>query len=286
MKSPLFCFAVSHNKTALFCSRRKNARSRGAAVSELISTFFVTALIMALAANLLTLVNKTAARQRTEAPLSAAAALSINEVTAQLRGGDQVMASQTLNGTTYTTSTSSLVVRAPSFNPATAAVKLSGINDYLVFSYDSSTKQLTETVVPGVGSVRTARTGMVLGKNVTNVSFAYRARDQYKTLLPGIYTPPAPGLSGTPTAAPTAVVNGVITPCTFSALSPRFPTVMAPAGADVEFMYSINPAVSADLACVSEINAAFTLSNTDATGVTRTVIMPGAVRLRNRATER
>jgi hypothetical protein len=199
----------------------------------------------------------------------------MDEILYQLRGSGLIVASQTLGGTAYTTGNSTVTGVAPGYDPAAPTVILSGVQDAIAFKYDSQAQTVSETVVPGVGSVRPSRSQHVIARNVQSLTYTYRVRDQFTSNAAGSVSFP---LSASPQSTPTAYVNGSASTCTVSGTTA---TVTAPtAGADIQFVYPVTP-TSTTLPFVSEVDVTMNFQALDSRQIARTMAIQGGARLRN-----
>jgi hypothetical protein len=242
---------------------------------EVLVGTFVLSLVSAGALGVISAVSTTFSRLATESDEVTAARLAMDEMTFELRGANQVLAAQTLNGVTFTTGGSTLVFSAPGYDPATAAVFLGGVTDYVAFQHDAAARTLSETLVKGAGSVRPDRNQKVIARSVESAVFTYRVRDQFtaKTTGLGTFT-----LSATPQTTPVVYINGSASSCT---LVGKVATVTIPSkNADVKYFYTDTPCADT-LPSVTEVDLTMTLQANDSRNITRTLTLSGGARLRN-----
>jgi len=268
------------NKSSRCRARRGRRAQHGATLVEALVTAFIGTLILTGTAACMIAASSTADRVQTLGGLQMKAQRATDEMLYQLRGGSQVLTSQTLAGTSYTTSANDIVISSPGLSTDYNGFPdiLTAVTDYFAYDYDADQKKLYETIVPGTGSNRPARTRMVLAKEVTAVTFTYRVREQVRNLSSGSYSKV---LAYTATATPTAYVNGAKQTCSYNT-STRTATISSvPLGADVEFVYPVSPSDTSALAKVTQVDATVTLAETSGRSVTRTVTLSGTARLRN-----
>jgi Tfp pilus assembly protein PilW len=218
-------------------------------------------------------------RRQVEAALADAGRRATDEVLLQARAATRVLPSQSLNGVPFATSGTGVVFAAPGYDAAAAGVILPAVTDAVAVSYDAPGRALRETIVPGAGSARPARTGFTIAENVSGVAFRYHVREQFKSAGLTTYTLKAAAL-----AAPAAYVAGRSVPCTWNAAAPGAVTVAsAPVGSDVQFVYVVSPTTNSGAALqhVNLVEVTLTLSDTDGRSAVRTVTLSGSARLRN-----
>jgi hypothetical protein len=234
-------------------------------------------LIAALSVSSLSL--RAADKNYTETGQTGGSRQAMDETLYQLRGANQVVRSQSVNGTTTTTGVSQVVLAAPGYDPAIAKFYLDNITDYVTLRYDATTKQLLETIVPGTGSVRPTRTNYVLARNVAGCTFTYRVRDYFVSSSTGNtrFT-----LNATPLSAPKAYVNGVATTGSYNSSNGTYQVNLNSSKSDVQFVYEISPTSGSNaMALVGEVDVVLQFSDKDSRQMTRTMTLQGAARLRN-----
>jgi Tfp pilus assembly protein PilV len=251
---------------------------RGLSLFEVMITTVVLSWIFTAVVTLALSTSRATDRHRTEADLSNHARLAVDEMLSQLRASDRVLVSQSIGGATYSTGSSNIVFSAPGYDPTTTAVILPGVTDYIAYTYAEGT--LRETIAPGAGSVRPARTNFIIAKKVTGVTYTYRMRDQFICSSSTSYTLNA---AADPVASLKAYVNGIARTCTYNA-DTRQATVTSSNGDDVQFIYAVSPTANSGawLQFVTEVDVAITLNGVDGRQITRTITVPGGARLRNR----
>ena len=170
-------------------------------VETLLTVFIFAFLLTGMTAGLLAM-SQGASRQVTDSRMGYDARRGVDEMLTHMRYAEAVISSRPIGATTYTTSNSTIVMQAQGYNSATAGMILSGIKDYIIFEHDATTKQIRETVLPGIGSERVARNRYVLANDVEAFTATYRVRDVLP-VLPLTLTQNAVG-------APVVSVNGEI----------------------------------------------------------------------------
>ena len=258
-------------------TRTRHSSKNALGLTELIVALAVVSLILAAVISLTGSVLRVTDRSSTDNNMNDNARLAMDEMLLQIRCGSQILSAlpgTVLSGNTYTTSSSSLVLTAPGYNPANSAIFL-GVTDYMTYRFNAATNTLTETIRPGAGSVRPARVDMVLARNVSNVVFTYKARDQFKVMVAGSRTLT---LKAIPLQKPVAFVNGVAASCTWGGGATVTVTTTVN-GSDVQFVYPVSPASAS--AAGSEVEAVVTFSALNARQQAQTQVIQGAACLRN-----
>jgi hypothetical protein len=229
-------------------------------------------------------------RHGVDARLGDGARRGMDEMLQHLRGGGLILNGQSVGGRTFSSTASEVVFRAPALNPADPTVEANkpfaaGAYDYVGFYLDPAVKggTLYESVQANAVSSRTTRTKLALATGVSAMKLTYRVRERFGVASAAIPLPPATGavvctLIAAPTAAPTAYVNGVVKPCTVVG---SLATVSASRGDDVQFIYPVDPTVSANRPLISEVDVALTMTGKDSRLKTRTLTLQGGARLRN-----
>lgn len=269
------------NKTLIKRGQRRVSASRAFTVIELVSAFGVLLSVLTVVLSLSWHSVRALDRQQLQTTQGNNARTGVDEMLAQLRYANEVRVSQVVNSTTFTTGTTSIVVAAQGYNPATSAVFLPGITDYIAFKYDATTKKLTESCLPGTGSVRKKRTSTRIASGVSSVTLTYRARNEFVATSSGaaIYT-----LSANATSNPIVMINGVASTGIWTTLAPKVITVNAPAAkANIQVVYPVSPtALSGDaLQYVKQVDVNVNFEGTDSRKISRTLSMVGSARLRN-----
>jgi len=272
------------------CRRRRNA-----AISqvEALTTAFTLALLLVGALAVTSSVARGTDRYQRDVQMVGDARVGLDEVLYQIRSASMVMPSQqTLAGSSYipTADGRVVVLSAPGYNPASDTVLLPGVTDYIAFYTESG--KLKETVVPGLGSARVARTQKTLVKNVDSFQCTFKARDYATGSAVGTNTF---ALKSRPVSGNTPVVyiNGVQTSATYSS-SGSYGSVTVSnlaLGADVQIVYTVDPTQFAtDTASILsdsdkpalEVSVQVRLRDVDNRLNARIVNLDGAARLRNR----
>ncbi len=255
---------------------------RGAALIETLMAIFVLSLLTTFLLSLGSLAGRTADRGLLETGMQARGRIALDEMLREVRAADQILVNRTISGQNVATGPSDLVLQAPGFNPAagSGAQVLLAVKDAVAFRYDAAGRRFTETTVVAAGSRRPVRTALVLADNVQSVAFTYFARDAATADgATSVYT-----VEALPVAAPTAYVNGATAACTWTAGTNTVTLAARPAaGADVQFLYAVDPQASsgAALRYVSRVDVVLTLSQTDGRAVRRTVTLAGSAGPRN-----
>jgi hypothetical protein len=260
-------------------SLARRQRERAFSIAEFILAAFVISMTLVVTLSVSSVALRATDKNTTTDSLSGTSRLAMDESLLHLRGANQVVASQSVNGTTYTTSASQIVLAEPGYDPATTKFYLDNVTDYTVIRYDANTKTIIETIAPGTGSVRPSRQNYVLARNVSSCTFTYRVRDYFNSSSTGNikFT-----LSASATATPTCYVNGTQTSYSFNSSNGTAQVQINTKNSDVQFVYTINPtSVSATMASVCEVAVVFQFATTDSRQITRSTTLQGAARLRN-----
>ncbi|MDD3531639.1 MAG: hypothetical protein PHV99_03570 [Candidatus Pacebacteria bacterium] len=141
----------------------------------LIETFIVIAMsVVALAAlaNLFIMFNTSYGYQQAFIASAGSASSAMNALEASVLPADQVLASHSFNGTTYSSGAATLVLELPSIDSSGNVI--TGVYDYIVF-YASATNLYRLTVI-GTGSVRSAGLKL-LSATLSSLSFTYDNAD-------------------------------------------------------------------------------------------------------------
>jgi Tfp pilus assembly protein PilV len=264
-------------------SRRFGRRraQRGVSLVETVTATVIFTAVIAGTAALTSVVFRTNTRAMVEAPMANASRSSLDELNFQLRGGTAVVPSFTANSLTYSSTTTSVALKSQAFNTTLANPIISGVFDYVGFTYDSTAHQLTETILPGTGGTRPARNSFVIAKNVSAVTFSYLARNQFTAASSSstVFS-----LSALPIATPTVYINGAQTSnFSWSAGSQQVTVNGLVSGSDVQVVYTVSPTASSGVAlnAVTQVTARLDLQKTDGMNITRTFTLEAGARLRN-----
>ncbi len=261
--------------------KRSTSSRRGFSFPEAMITVFIFSLVVTCMAAGLRAMSIGASQQVTDTALGLDARKGVDEMLSQMRYARDVTGSHAFGGKTYTTNGSTIVMTSYGYDPLTPGVVLPTVTDYMIFEYDAASKQIRETLIPGAGSTRIARTNYVIAKNVESVTFTYRARDQ--EVQRSAIT--AHTLSANAISKPLVSVNGE--PHTGGWL-PGLPNrvgVTAKSGADVQFFYPVSPADTDALDNIQQVDVEVNLSSTDSRNIVRKLTMSGSACLRNRREE-
>lgn len=271
-------------------------RSRNAfTMVELMVGLSITTMLLMSTMSIITATAKGLARTQSSASMAGQARQGMEMVLYQVRGAESTLASQSINGTTWTTGPTSVVMRAPAYDPATTGLILDGKWDTIAVRYDSAKRQLLQSVVPATGSKRPAGSNRVIAKNIESVDIAYTVRDSFNYQAPAQASSATFTLSNTPVGTPVCTVNGVAKPVTVNnsggsnncgngSTSPNTVTISAPGtNANVQFLYRVDPATcgSSGLQSVSGVEIVLKASEVDNNGVRRTSSLTGEARMRN-----
>jgi len=263
--------------------RTRSSRSRlsqvGSSLIEVLVGASVSLVVVGSFTQFVSHISRATTRQQADMDAGGPARASMDDLLLYLRGADKVLPSLTVNSTTYTTDGSDLVFQAPAYNPNTTGVIISGVYDKVVFDYNATKREIRETIVPGSGSIRPARQGFLVAKNVASVTYSFNVRQQFTSTISGSNTFT---LDATPIAKPVVVVNGLAKACTYNASTRNVTVDAGSAGADVQMLYAILPTDTVGLPLVSQINLQVTVETKDGLQQVRQVSMPGGARLRNR----
>jgi len=277
--NPTMISSVPPTARAARCTRRRRhlAAQRGVSIVEGMVAAVIGITILSGTVACMIGATGTVDRCRTLTSLQTRGGTSADEMFYQLRGCSAVLASQSLNSVTYSTSASSVVFGAPGLSiDANGNADILSVTDYFAYAYSSDNKKLYETLVPGTGSYRKARTNYTLASNVSGVTFTYKVRDQFTATATGSVSQT---LKQTATGTPTAYVNGVQGTCTYSSGTVTVSGVTK--GDDIEVIYPISPTNTSALASVTQVDATVTLAQAIDNRGTRTVTLNGTSRLRN-----
>jgi hypothetical protein len=223
----------------------------------------------------------TVDRCRTLTSLQTRGGTGADEMLYQMRGCSTVLSGSSAapSGTfssTYTTSTTGIVFGAPGLSvDSSGNADILSVTDYFAYTYSGDAKKLYETIVPGTGSYRKARTNYTLASNVSGVTFTYKVRDQVTATA----TTVTKALSQTATGTPTAYANGVQKTCTLSSNTATVSGVSI--GDDIELVYPVSSSNTSALASVTQVDATISLAQAIDNRGTRTVTLNGTSRLRN-----
>ncbi|MGC4046823.1 MAG: hypothetical protein QM758_23765 [Armatimonas sp.] len=276
--------------------KRNQQRQRGfSAVEMLIGALAFTVTLISVA-NLNIGVGRAASAYERSNRLSRNTRISLDEGLFRLRGAESIQATQG----TMTLGPTTAIFRLPAYNPNTPGFFLDNVYDTIVITYDANNRQILETILPAIGSVRAPRSNWVIAREVTVANFDYYARQNFRALNTGnqTFTLGAPiaaanvttTTSGTgPNAVVTttvtgaqAYVNGMPTTFTYNPGNQSI-TVSCPArGADVQILYPARPDNDGGSSrqLVTQVRLNLTLRNpTDENG---TISLQGLALLRNR----
>jgi len=259
----------------------RRRRRQAFTIIETVISIIVATTVLGTVISLALAVGRSNTRALVEAPMLNAGGTSVDELNTDLRGTTLVVSSFTASGSTYVSGTSSCALQAQAYNLALGNPIVTGVYDYIGLTYDSTAKQLLETISPGSGSTRITRTNFVMASNVSAATFTYYARDQFSaSSASSTFT-----LSATPTVTPSVYVAGSkTTNFTYVSGTKQITVSGMTSGNDVEVVYSVSPTASsgADLAAATSVVIQFTQSQTDDLGVVRTVTHVAGTRIRNR----
>jgi hypothetical protein len=255
-------------------------RQRGASMVESLTATFVMSLVVVSTLGLVSIGNKTVDRRTRENGFTGVGRATLDELLREVRAGNQIMKSFTINGTTVTTNATTLLVEGPGIDPSSQQGIIPGTYDVCAFIYDPQAKTIRESTVIGTGSVRARRRDLILARNVSRVEIIYRVREAIITSTgQKTFT-----LSARPTQTPRVYVNGALRTSGWWYFGGSTPAVVfndSPgANADVQIQYPIDPTRNggSDLAYVTTIIYTATMSEGAAKG---TVTLSGTARLRN-----
>jgi len=289
VKTPTLSPASLPCPAAAAAARLRRRRQQGTTIAEVtVASLIITMLVTGVLA-LTGTVSRNADRGDTESGMADDGRRSMDEVLLQLRGARVVLASGAIAGSTYTTGASAVVVEAPAYHPNASGVFLDGVTDRVAFRFAPAERgvpgRLIESIQPGSGSVRPARSEKTLARDVAGVTFRFRARERFEVLQGGGTTF---SLSAPPLGTPTAFVNGVQTRCegsgsSFRVVPPSTRTQDAiRAGDEVQFLYEVSPGGgSAVLSRVTQIDVIVRTLKKDARRIDRELTLQGSARLRN-----
>jgi hypothetical protein len=239
---------------------------------------FVMSLVLLIALSISSVAMQSADKNNTETGMTGSSRLAMDEALYQIRGAKQVLAASPITGLSGTTGASQIVLAAPGYNPAVTSFYLDNITDYVVLRYDTTSKKLFQSLVPGTGSVRPLRTNYVLASNVSSCAFSYRVRDYFTS---GAKNNAQFTLKAVPLSRPVMYVNGVQTD-SFNISGQTVTISLTSKSNDIQFVYSINPATAGTtLEFVGEVEIALNLLAKDSRQADRTLTLQGAARLRN-----
>jgi hypothetical protein len=270
----------------------QRSRIRGATLVESMVALFITVLIVtAMAAGLRTMAIG-ASQQVTDSGMGFDARRGVDEMLSHMRYGAAVVPSFTSGTKTYTTSGSTVVMSAMGYDGTKPEIILATVTDYLIFEYDATRKEIRETIIPGLGSKRVARTNYRLARNVSGLTFTYRVRQQLiqntatkvHTLIPSATSAPSVIVGGVPLTVDgvPVTVGGVPSSGLWVASKPAELSVTATINSDVQAFYPVSASDATALQHVQQVDAKIDLSDTDAKSNTRTLTMSGIACLRNR----
>lgn len=163
-----------------FLFRNTNLRRRGMTLSEMVVGMGVVSVTFFGALTLTTSVLHSSEKLRTESGLTNDARLSTDEMLYGLRSAERILVSATVGGRTYTTGATEVVFQAPGYQVnggGDGGEILSGVTDLIAYRYDPDTQKITESIEPGTGSARPARSEKVIATNVESMVFTFKQRD-------------------------------------------------------------------------------------------------------------
>ncbi len=270
--------------------RKKNPmriRNCGSSLTEMMVAMVIFSLLVASMILGLRAMAVGASQQVADSGIGLDARRGVDEMLMQMRYASGVYSSHTVGTQTYTTSNSTIVMTAVGYDPATVGLVLPGVTDYMIFQYDATKKEIRETLIPGTGSKRSARSNYLLARNVESIALTYRVREQYNQPVSGSVYP----LKATSIATPLVTIKGVPSTGGWAPSVPKQITVNTTPGDDVQVLYPVSatdtdavPLLSNTAAVprVQQVDVAVKFSAVDSRGTTRKLTMWGSACLRNR----
>ncbi len=254
----------------LHLKRQRIFKQMGTTLIEVLMALVIMTLLLAMVGDvqlLSTRIYKQDSGWQESNRASNAAALYIRR---DLRNAHQIVASYG----SYSTSSSTVVISVPS---STTGGVVAGSYDTIIYRRDDLNR-LLRSVYPSNVSSRAAELNRVIAKSVTSLSFTYNAHD-FKI---GDGTTKVFTLTGSWYSTPTCRVNGAFTTgLSYNANTKSATFGFAPSlGNAVEFIYVVDPSVSASLPSVTEVSFALQANSTSAEGTITNV--NGSGRLRNK----
>jgi hypothetical protein len=283
--------------------RRRRRRDSGFNLAELTVTSLMMAMLVSGVLMMVGTVQRSSTRHSTESELADDSRLTMDEMLYHLRSGRDVLPSATVGGRTVTTGRTasgglSLVFRAQGFDDSDPQNPrlLTGVYDTVAFRWEQDDPanpqaggRLYESIAPGPGSRRPARTDKVLAKGVRSLALTLRASDRFEaaggtsaaSTFPNTFT-----LGAAPAAAPACFVNGTAAPCTWQPGGTSVTVNGLRRRDEVQVLYPVSQGSGATvdaaaLPRVSEVDVALTMAQKDARNVDRVQILHGGARLRN-----
>jgi prepilin-type N-terminal cleavage/methylation domain-containing protein len=151
---------------------KKNTSESGFTLIELLIVIFVSTIILTGFLLIYDWYQKNYAFQQAQLLVSGQARASMNEIQQYALQASEVVASQTVNGTAYSSSNTTLILKVPSINSASEPI--ADTYDYIVFVQVGS--QLSEIVAPNAASFRPAYSKQ-LSDSVHALSFTFNTAD-------------------------------------------------------------------------------------------------------------
>jgi len=149
--------------------------ARGISLMEIIATIGVMAMVLLMVNEIFVSGYETFVRQSARVDNEVGALLSARAINDATRGATTVLASQTINGTLYTSDTDTLVLQVPAIDASDAI--LDGLYDLIAIYRDGTDPTLVKTdIEPATGSVRLSGQKTITANN-ESLTFRYNAAD-------------------------------------------------------------------------------------------------------------
>jgi hypothetical protein len=152
--------------------RRTTIHHPGFTLIEQVLSLFTLVIVMAIVGNLFIVGSRFSADEATRIEVGESAARILSTVDDTLREGRAIIASATINGTTYTTGKDVVVLTLPSI----VNDQPTGSNDTVVIYRDAATNQLIQRTAADPSSSRVSGPVQV-GTDVGQVYFRYTTND-------------------------------------------------------------------------------------------------------------
>lgn len=261
-------------------------RVRGFTLLEMLVSLVITSLLMFSALAVLSATARGMSRSQATSMLAGNSRQGMELILYQIRAGEQVQSSASLYSTTFSSTGSTFVLRAPSYNSSLTSFIIDNTWDFIAVSYDSANKTVIQSVAKTTNSQRPTANRRIIAHDVTACSFRYQIRDNFNYTRPSSNVPSTVTftLNASPATRPMCYVNGVSQTVTWSSgTSVTIPTPST--STNVQFVYTLNnngaALNSSTAALVTGIEVTMTVSTVDGNGVTRTRTLTGDARLRN-----
>lgn len=153
--------------------QNRSQKEQGFTLIEIIIVIAIFSALMLALLNLFDWHNKVYLLERADTQATGSARITMNNMTKYIAQASQVLASRTINGTTYTTGSNTVVLQLPSFDASGNLI--ASTNDYVVYNLSGTTlSQITE-----LGSASSARYAgtKVMSQDVGTLSITYDTVD-------------------------------------------------------------------------------------------------------------